>query len=1591
MADINVTMPNDLNTKSTSANGSISYAHCSALNELKNIVDTLDVGDSRTIELENKTLSLNDLTFASGNLLNKTYVVRTNTAGRNITGRPDDSNKVPFILEVESIEWNNEIDFTTKQTYYQVDDYNIYMRYCTSGIWSEWTTIDDAKYGAAGASLGLVKSGGDVTISDGIITIKDGLISNDKIADISGDKITSGTIDAGKTNIVNINASNITSGTINSELLGDGSIDSSKLSTDIHTSINNAGANASSAYNKAEQAESLANAAKMSADGKNTVYYQPTVPSGAQTNDIWFNTGSDNRMSVYDGTKWVEEQFGAGAISDNAINADKIANDVSEKLDTAFENAEMALGDSLEALNMSNQVNTVITNWCYDNDVTYINGSQIYTGTVTAHQIAANTITANEIAAGTITANEIMAGTITAESGVLAEACIKEAYIQDAAITNAKIAEVAIGEANIKDAAITTAKIANLAVTNANIADATIEDAKIKNLNAAKITAGYIDAARIQAGSLSITQFDQDVQTRMSTTEKDAQEALGTATTASKKASSLETSLEGFKTTVSETYTTKETLKDYSTTEQMNSAINAKAGEINLSVASTVSKTYDKVTSKGEQLIVNGNGMLGDNTNFSSWTFDGAQTNSSSGSFTMAAGVNNTLRTDEFFLINPCREYTLSVDAKSLKGIGRFYAFVDFYDVDKNVINVFNHMHNASSTTTLAKDLKKGDTVIYLTDSSGWSTTYAYGFYMMIWNYTNSFGYTYPAGTYSRNSITLPNSGSYLNSANINKTNHTITLSSAYAGDTIPKGTPVSQGGDGSTYKYLAANVTIPVEWTTYSGKIQGVDYSGGNVGNMFPPGTGYAKVGFLWNHQGSGNGEQLWITNVTLTDTTETGEINKNLDDLTERVEQAELKIEPDRIVSTVRNSTEYTNDLGEKVSTDEVISCINQTAESVTIQANKINLEGAITFRTFSSDLQEQIIDIRQSADDAQGTANTANTAASNAAKTATNYLNFSSAGLVVGDMTVSTLGRNVLIDSDGVDIRDNSTVLASFQSDKIELGKNSPSSAIKLCANVGTITAYDDPDSISGNSLRFSSSGNLAMDGYSMISLSAGQSQPGFFYLTKECASLAVPYLSMGGVLNSYSSQADVPSIKWTTMNKKNPYIGYASDQVDGTFVVGSLLGTNYASGLAIGGGSGNLLWKGARVATATDLASYSTTDHTHSYLPLSGGTMTGEIAVGQGDGYGVQLGTNGRINAGGTTYTVCGISSTSFLSGHSTYALTLRGSGTRPTYNGNNLALYSDVSLSTLGVTATTTELNYCDGVTSNIQTQLNGKMSTSPAYIEFAGSSSGTIHGGYIDFHHNKSTADYTSRIIESTSGILTVTGGLKVGTTLNVTDATILGSSLSVAGGMTVDGMFTMKNGIPIRWMNSSAEAVNILSLGTSDNLVIGAGAPGNTNIFNGSGSFVSWRVATDTATYKAHLIPGTTDKCTLGTASNRWHSVYASNTSIQTSDVREKENIYALNDIHSELFDKLRPVQFNYINDPGHISYGLIAQEVASAMDELGIGENELDLIHHDFWIDEETNESKESYGLAYNNLIAMLIHEVQKLKQEVAALKTA
>lgn len=57
----------------------------------------------------------------------------------------------------------------------------------------------------------------------------------------------------------------------------------------------------------------------------------------------------------------------------------------------------------LEKGNKATDWTMAIEDWCYNNDITYINGGKIYTGTVTADKIAANSITADKLSVDAIT------------------------------------------------------------------------------------------------------------------------------------------------------------------------------------------------------------------------------------------------------------------------------------------------------------------------------------------------------------------------------------------------------------------------------------------------------------------------------------------------------------------------------------------------------------------------------------------------------------------------------------------------------------------------------------------------------------------------------------------------------------------------------------------------------------------------------------------------------------------------------------------------------------------------------------------------------------------------------------------------------------------------------------------------------------------------------------------------------------------------------------------------------------------------------------------------------------------------------------
>lgn len=289
----------------------------------------------------------------------------------------------------------------------------------------------------------------------------------------------------------------------------------------------------------------------------------------------------------------------------------------------------------------------------------------------------------------------------------------------------------------------------------------------------------------------------------------------------------------------------------------------------------------DYVGSRGENLVTNGTCFLRDNTNFSQFTYVGDDTYYAGGCFkdtsTSSNGTNRT--NDEYIPVDTSSTYMLSYWIKSSNASARYYDYIGCYDIDKKVISAYNVMWVSGSTTTLAKDLKPGDTKVYLTSIAGFNknltTYYHHGF--IFWNYKNSKGYVYPVETYSQYSYySLWDDASAFNPAD-----NSITLNKPWAYATFPAGTPVSQRSDGATFSYLNANFIVSPEntWIHKTGTIQGIGKN--NERGKFKEGTAFVKVGWLLNREVS-SGASCLLSTITFTNNASLSDVKATSDAIT-------------------------------------------------------------------------------------------------------------------------------------------------------------------------------------------------------------------------------------------------------------------------------------------------------------------------------------------------------------------------------------------------------------------------------------------------------------------------------------------------------------------------------------------------------------------------------------------------------------------------------------------------------------------------------------------------------------------------------------
>lgn len=269
-----------------------------------------------------------------------------------------------------------------------------------------------------------------------------------------------------------------------------------------------------------------------------------------------------------------------------------------------------------------------------------------------------------------------------------------------------------------------------------------------------------------------------------------------------------------------------------------------------LDAISTNARTIPQDISKGTNVVVNSNGTLQTNYNWTATTFIG-DTDLPEGVAGCFHRVGGDFFCNEFISLNTGKEFTVeSWYRVKTANTSTVRLTLACFDIDKKSIQATDICYGIGTLTTVAREIKNGDTEIYLTDlsASAWDTATYYERRLIFWDYQNSLGYTYPPETYSKHTYYKSNSnnGTWLRSS-LDRENNKITLIVPWDGGTVPVGTKVSRGGSGSTYYYAATSPAsgAATVWTKLSGKLKGFS---NNVagGGPFRPGTAFVKIGWV-------------------------------------------------------------------------------------------------------------------------------------------------------------------------------------------------------------------------------------------------------------------------------------------------------------------------------------------------------------------------------------------------------------------------------------------------------------------------------------------------------------------------------------------------------------------------------------------------------------------------------------------------------------------------------------------------------------------------------------------------------------------------
>jgi len=120
-----------------------------------------------------------------------------------------------------------------------------------------------------------------------------------------------------------------------------------------------------------------------------------------------------------------------------------------------------------------------------------------------------------------------------------------------------------------------------------------------------------------------------------------------------------------------------------------------------------------------------------------------------------------------------------------------------------------------------------------------------------------------------------------------------------------------------------------------------------------------------------------------------------------------------------------------------------------------------------------------------------------------------------------------------------------------------------------------------------------------------------------------------------------------------------------------------------------------------------------------------------------------------------------------------------------------------------------------------------------------------------------------------------------------------------------------------------------------------------------------------------------------LGSSGARFDDIFATNGTIQTSDINEKQDIEALSDAEQRVAVACKGLlrKFRWIDavaqkgDDARIHFGIIAQDLQDAFAAEGLDAGRYAMFISSTWTDEETGEERTRLGVRYPELLAFII----------------